>query len=443
MRILRGIQEAKIFVAGRGNLLSQEIPPQLAQEVARRSRELFGQPYTVPEVAARILQEVKRGGDAVLKDITLKIDGIRLEELEAPKAAMAKAAAELPDELRAALTLSAQRVSAFAKASLPKSWHDPATGLGERIVPLDRVGLYAPGGNAPYPSTVIMGVCVAKAAGVREVIVCTPARDGVNASPVVLAAAHIAGADRVFRIGGAQAIAAMAYGTESVPRVDKICGPGNIFVAMAKQQLFGQVGIDGVFGPTETVVVADDSADPVLCAADLLGQAEHDNLATPVLVTTSERVLRETEREVERQLPALLKKDIAAAALNGQGALILVANLEEAIEVGNLIAPEHLCLNVQDPWRWADLVRNAGGLFLGAHSAEVMGDYIAGPSHTLPTHGTARFASYLGSDQFIKRIPLVALSPEDSRRMAPAAAIIGHAEGFTGHAKSAELRAKG
>ncbi len=443
MRIIRGLAEAKAFVAARGNLLTQDVPEHLAQAVARTSQELFGVPYTVPQVVARILQEVQRGGDAVLKDLMLKIDGIRLEELEVPKSAMAQAADALPKDLRAALELSAQRVSAFARASLPKSWHDAATGLGERIVPLDRVGAYAPGGNAPYPSTVIMTACVAKAAGVREVIVCTPARDGVNASPVVLGAAHIAGADRVFRIGGAQGIAAMAYGTESVPRVDKICGPGNIFVAMAKQQLFGQVGIDGVFGPTETVVIADDAADPVLCAADLLGQAEHDNLATPVLVTTSEAVLRATEREVERQLPALLKKDIAATALNGQGALILVSSLDEAMEAANLIAPEHMCLNVRDPWRWAEKVRNAGGLFLGAHSAEVMGDYIAGPSHTLPTHGTARFASYLGADQFVKRIPVVALSPEDARRLAPAAAIIGHAEGFTGHAHSAELRAKG
>ncbi|MBI4197601.1 MAG: histidinol dehydrogenase, partial [Chloroflexi bacterium] len=399
-------------------------------------------PYTVPEVVARILREVRQGGDAALRDLTLKIDGVRLDEMEVPKAALVKASEGLARELRSALELSAQRVTSFARASMSKSWYDPATGLGERIVPLDRVGAYAPGGNAPYPSTVIMTVCVAKAAGVREVIVCTPARDGVNPSPVVLGAAHIAGADRVFRLGGAQGIAAMAYGTESVPRVDKICGPGNIFVAMAKQQLFGQVGIDGVFGPTETLVVADDSADPATCAADLLGQAEHDALATPILVTTSERLLRQVEREVEAQLPGLAKKDIAATALAGQGALLLVDTLEEALEVGNLVAPEHLCLNVRDPWRWAPLVRNAGGLFLGAHSAEVMGDYVAGPSHTLPTHGTARFASYLGAEQFIKRIPVVALSPEDALALAPTAATIAYAEGFTGHARAAERRLK-
>ncbi|MBI4311632.1 MAG: histidinol dehydrogenase [Chloroflexi bacterium] len=442
MRIIRGLAEAKAFVAGRGNLLSQEVPPHLVQEVARRSQAIFGHPYTVPEVVARILEEVRTGGDAALKDLTLRIDGIRMETLETPKEALPKAAEALPKDLRDALELSARRVTSFARASLPKSWHDPSTGLGERVVPLDRVGVYAPGGNAPYPSTVVMSVCVARAAGVREVIVCTPARDGVNPSPVVLAAAHIAGADRVFALGGAQGIAALAYGTESVPRVDKICGPGNIFVAMAKQQLFGQVGIDGVFGPTETVVVADDSADPVVVAADLLGQAEHDTLATPILLTTSDALLRRVETEVERQLPALAKKDIALAALNGQGALILLPTLEDAIEVSNLIAPEHVCLNVRDPWRWAERVRHAGALFVGAYSGEALGDYVAGPSHTLPTHGTARFASYLGADQFVKRFPVIALNAEDARRLAPIAAAIGYAEGFTAHAKSAELRAQ-
>ncbi|MBI4338707.1 MAG: histidinol dehydrogenase [Chloroflexi bacterium] len=436
------MQQAREFVAGRGNLLSQEIPMPLAQEVARRSQEIFGQPYTIHEVVSRILQEVRRGGDAVLKELTLRIDGIALTELEVPPSAMEDALEGLPRELRSALEMAAERVTQFAVASAPRSWHDAETGLGEMVVPLERVGVYSPGGTAAYPSTVIMTVCVARAAGVKEVILCTPARDGLNASPVALAAAHIAGADQVFRIGGAQAIAAMAYGTESVPRVDKICGPGNLFVSLAKQQLFGQVGIDGVFGPTETVVVADGAANAALCAADLLGQAEHDILATPVLITTSEVLLKRVEQELASQLEGLSRRDIAAAALNGQGALVLMDTLEEAIEVGNLIAPEHLCLNVNDPWRWVSLVRNAGGLFLGASSAEVMGDYVAGPSHTLPTHGTARFASYLGVDQFIKRIPVVALSPEAARQLASAAATIAYAEGFTGHARAAELRAR-
>ena len=442
MRVLRGIEEAREFVAGRASIASQEVPEELAQEVARRSQAIWGQPFTIHEAVRRVIEEVRKGGDAALKDLTERIDGIRFADLEVPKKALAQAADSIPTELRSALELSARRVAQFAEASLPKTWHDSNTGLGELIVPLERVGVYAPGGTAAYPSTVIMSAVTARTAGVQEVIVCSPAHDGVNASAVVLAAAHIAGVDRVFRIGGAQAIAAMAFGTESVPKVDKICGPGNIFVALAKQQLFGQVGIDGVFGPTETVVIADDSADPRLCAADLLAQAEHDPLASAVLVTPSESLVSRVGEELVKQLMTLERRDIALASLNNHGAMILVKDMAEALEMSNLIAPEHLCLMVKQPRRWVKRVRHAGGLFLGEHSAEVMGDYVAGPSHTIPTHGTARFASYLGVDQFIKRIPVIALKKDVARRLAPTAAIIARAEGFTGHARAADLRAE-
>ncbi|MCL0044051.1 histidinol dehydrogenase [Dehalococcoidia bacterium] len=392
------------------------------------------------EVVSHVLQQVRDYGDTAVRELTWRIEGVALDMMEVAKADIALAFENIPKELRDALELAANRVDQFAKASLVKTWHHQDSGLGELIVPLERVGLYVPGGTAAYPSTVIMAAVVARAAGVQEVILCSPTREDTNPDIAVLAAAHIAQVDRIFRIGGAQAIAAMAYGTESVPKVDKVCGPGNIFVTMAKQSLFGYVGIDGIYGPTETVVVADDSADFRLCAADLLAQAEHDVMASAVLVTPSETLLQQVGNEIVIQVQTLERRDIALSALNNRGAMILTDGVEEAIEVANLIAPEHLCLNIRDPWRWVDKVRHAGGLFLGAYSAEVMGDYVAGPSHSLPTHGTARFASYLGVDQFVKRIPVVALQEEVVMKLSPAAVVIANAEGFGGHARAAQLR---
>jgi len=436
VKVLRGLQEVKDFIARRPVPGTEEAQ----EEVARRVEAVFGQGMTPQSAVSHILREVRDRGDAAVRDLTRRIEGVELEELEVAKADLLQAADGLPQNLRGALELAAGRVSDFAEASLPKTWHDHNTGLGELVVPVDRVGVYVPGGTAAYPSTVIMTAVIARTAGVREVLICTPARDGINPDATILAAAHIAQVDRVFRIGGAQAIAAMAYGTESVPQVDKVCGPGNIFVTLAKQQVFGQVGIDGLFGPTETVVLADDSADPRLCAADLLAQAEHDPMASPVFITPSESLIERVGEEVTRQLHDLERRDIASASLNGQGAMILVGDMEEALQVVNLFAPEHLSLMVRDPWRWVDRVRHAGCLFLGDHSPEVMGDYVAGPSHAIPTQGTARFASYLGVDQFIKRIPVVALEADLVRRLAPTAAIIARAEGFTGHARAAEMR---
>ena len=440
MRTIRGLEAARDFAVGRRTSID-DIPEDLAQEVARRSLQIFGEPLTVRETVSRVIEEVRTGGDKAVRDLTRRIDGVTFSELEVPASALDRALESVPHELRAALELAAGRVADFANASLPVTWHDSETGLGEMIVPLERVGIYAPGGTAAYPSTVIMTGVVARTAGVKELVLCTPAMDGTNPNETVMAAARIAGIDRVFLIGGAQGIAAMAFGTESVPRVDKICGPGSIFVTMAKQQLFGQVGIDGIYGPTETVVIADDDADPRLCAADLLAQAEHDVIASPVLVTTSETLLRQVGDELARQIETLDRRDIAQSSLDGQGAMILVESVEEALEVANLIAPEHLCLMVREPRRWLGNVRNAGAVFVGEHSAEVMGDYVAGPNHTLPTHSSARYASYLGVDQFVKRVPVVALDEATVRRLAPAAAAIARAEGFTGHAAAADLRA--
>lgn len=436
MRVFRDTEEAKKFLGGHADL---EVVP---QAVTQRIEAIFGRIMTPQEVVSNILARVRSEGDSAIKELTQQIDGIELQDLEVSQTTLSDAFSSLPRGLEEALNIAAKRVTEFANVSVPKTWFDEMTGLGEKIVPLDRVGIYAPGGTAAYPSTVIMAVSIAKAVGVREVVLCTPARDGVNPNPSVLAAAQIAGVDRVFRIGGAQAVGAMAYGTQTLPKVDKICGPGNIFVTIAKQQLYGQVGIDGIFGPTETVVVADESADPVLCAADLLGQAEHDVMAAPIFITVSPALLDQVSEQIRVQVDRLERREIAVAALEGQGALILVESMTDAIDLANFVAPEHLCINTQKPWKLVPLIRNAGGVFLGEFSSEVMGDYVAGPSHTLPTHGTARFASYLGADQFVKRIPIVALSKDDAVRLAPIAATIAHAEGFTGHAKAAELRSR-
>ena len=437
MRYLQGLEEARRFVQGRGDFAtSAEIP----QEVAQRIRAIVGRAMSPAELVAHIIQEVRLRGDEAVRDLSSRIDGVKLEALEVSQADLLAAREAAPGELMTALKFAAQRVREFAVAALPKSWHDSDTGLGEMVVPIERVGLYVPGGTAAYPSSVIMTAVTARAAGVQDLLMSTPPRKDGGVSPAIAAAAHIAGVDRVFSIGGAQAIAAMAFGTASVPQVDKVCGPGNIFVTLAKQQLYGQVGIDGLYGPTETVAVADDSTDPRLCAADLLAQAEHDLLATPILVTTSERLSRRVDEEMQRQSQSLERREIVTASLEGQGTTILVRDMEEAIEVANLIAPEHLCLMVQEPWKWLDRVRNAGTVFVGEGTPEATGDYVAGPSHTIPTQGTARFSSYLGVDQFLKKVPVVALAPDVVQRLAPAATTIARAEGLTGHARAIELR---
>jgi histidinol dehydrogenase len=280
----------------------------------------------------------------------------------------------------------------------------------------------------------------ARVAGVNEVILCTPARPGEALNPAVLVAAEISGVDTVYQIGGVPAIGAMAYGTVSVPKVDKICGPGNVFVAYAKKLVQGQVDIDGVFGPTETVVIADESADPGFCAADLIGQAEHDPLATAILITDSQDLIDRVERELDEQLNIQLRGDLARQALERQGRIVLVESVAEAVELADRIAPEHMCLMVQDPWKWAGTVKHAGGLFLGEYSPEVMGDYVAGPSHVMPTGGTARFSSALSVHQFLRTMPVVSLSADDFQKLGPAAIEIAKAEGLDGHATAVRMR---
>ena len=412
--------------------------PELSPAAARRTKDIFGGPLTATEAVRRVLDDVRARGDRAVRDYAQRIDGVELEDFEIPPDRWAEAMVSIPADLANALHLAAGRIRAYQEACMPTAWRDDEAGYGENLVPIQRVGLYVPGGTAEYPSTVLMSAIPAKVAGVPEVFVCTPAP-----SPATLAAAQIAGVDRVFEVGGAQAIGALAFGTETVPKVDKICGPGNLFVTIAKREVYGHVAIDGLYGPTETVVIADDSANPALAAADLLAQAEHDEMASPVLITTNRQTAERVASEVEHQLAGMERQAVASAAMAGQGVAVVVQNVAQAIELANAFAPEHLCLLVRDPDAHIGDVRNAGGLFVGEHSPEAIGDYVAGPSHVMPTAGTARYASSLGVHDFLKRMPVIRLSEDVLRRLGPAAAAIGRAEGLAGHARAIEMRLEG
>ncbi len=434
MRIVRGIEAALAELTRAPGYEDPQLPPAAAE----RTAAIFGKPLTATQAVGQIVDDVRSRGDSAVRDYARRIDGAELDAIEIPRSAWTAAASEIGEELRGALETAAGRIRAYHEAAMPADWSDAEAGYGLRSVAIERVGLYAPGGTAAYPSAVLMSAIPAKTAGVAEIALCTP-----DPSAATLAAAHIAGVDRLFGIGGAQAIAAMAFGTESVPRVDKICGPGNVFVSIAKRMVYGHVDIDGLYGPTETVVVADDTADPVIVAADLLAQAEHDELASPVLVATSEAVANAVSSEIERQLGRLEREAIARASVEGQGVAVVVDSVEQAVQVANAFAPEHLCLLVNEPERYVGQVRNAGGIFVGETSPEVMGDYVAGPSHVMPTGGTARFASSLGVHTFLKHVPVLRLPAGALKEIGPAAAAIARAEGLTAHAKAAELRLEG
>jgi histidinol dehydrogenase len=346
-----------------------------------------------------------------------------------------------------ALEQAADRIETFHRRQPLSSWFTNELGgtLGQIIRPIQRVGLYVPGGTAPLPSSVLMSAVPARVAGVREIVVVTPpnralADRRVPVDPVILAACAISGVDEVYLLGGAQAIGALAYGSESLRPVDKIFGPGNLFVTLAKRQVYGVVGIDGLAGPTETVVIADDSANPAWVAADLLAQAEHDFLASAILLTPSQALIEKVQIEVARQLEQRGRADVIAASLEHRGGAVLTADLNEAVELANAYAPEHLGLSVRDPWNWVETVKNAGGVFLGEHSFEVLGDYLAGPSHVMPTGGSARFASPLNVWDFVKIVSLVALDQGTAEKIGPLAAAIAQAECLDGHANAALAR---
>ena len=416
-----------------------EVTPTLAASIQR----VFGRPLTPDQAVAQVLDDVRVRGDSAVREWTQRIDGTPLDDFRVPGDRLAAAYKTLPADLRQALQVSIDRVRMFHQKQPNQSWVEwsPDGGaLGQIVRPLERVGVYTPGGTAPYPSTLIMCVVPAQVAGVAEIVVATPpGRDGQPA-PIILAAAHACGVSTLYGIGGAQAVAALAHGTDSIPRVDKIVGPGNIFVVLAKRQVYGLVDVDGLPGPTETLVIADGEADPTLVAADLLAQAEHDVLASAILLTPSQALAEAVQAEMAHQVESLERNEVIVASLQGQGGIVVCANLDEAIELANLYAPEHLCLHVADPWSLVGKVRNAGGIFLGAASYEALGDYVAGPSHVMPTMGTARFASPLNVRDFTKVISLFGLSEEEAQGIGPAARSLAQAEGLTAHAAAVERR---
>ncbi|MBN1311957.1 MAG: histidinol dehydrogenase [Anaerolineae bacterium] len=407
-----------------------------------RAEAIFGEALTPPQAVARIIADVRERGDDALREWTGRLDGVALDELAATPEEIEAAVAETSDEDMAALRLSAERIEAFHKRQPIIPWMQPSDEgmLGQLVLPIERVGVYVPGGTAPLPSTLLMCAIPAQVAGVKDIIATTPPGPDGAIPSIVLAAAHVAGIDKVYKLGGAQAIAALAYGTASVPRVDKIVGPGNLFVTLAKQQVYGAVGIDGLLGPTETVVIADEDADPALVAADLLAQAEHDVLASAILVTPSRPLAEQVAMQIGRQLEELSRSGFAAESLAGRGGAVITGSLEEAFEVANTYAPEHLQLSVREPSAWLGKVRNAGAVFLGEYSFEVLGDYVAGPSHSLPTSGTARFASGLNVSDFVKITPVIGLNADAAARLSTTADTIARAEGLTAHAAAARAR---
>ena len=413
------------------------------RRIEQRAEEV---PPQIEETVKAIIADVRERGDAVLYELTAKFDKLELDadSLEVTEAEIDAAMAQVSAESLAALQLAAKRIADYHAKQKQETWisTDEADVLvGQMVRPLDRVGIYVPGGKATYPSSVLMNAVPAKVAGVEEVVMVVPMPNG-EVNPHVLAAAKISGVDRIFKIGGAQAVAALAYGTESVPRVDKITGPGNIFVATAKQLVFGQVDIDMIAGPSEILVINDGSGNAAHIAADLLSQAEHDELASSVLVTSSEQMANAVQAEVEKQLAELSREGIARKSIDDFGAIILAQDLDEAIAFSNRIAPEHLELAVDNPFEILPQIKHAGAVFMGHHTPEAAGDYLAGPNHTLPTGGTARFFSPLSLDDFVKKSSIVSFSPAGLQRLGNEIVHIAELEGLEAHAKSVSIRMK-
>ena len=401
----------------------------------------------VSETVQQIISKIQSNGDAALIEFTSKFDRLDVADasaLEITKEELQKALAEINPAEREALEKSQQRIKQYAEHQKLQSWQfndDQGSLLGQKITPLDRVGIYVPGGTAAYPSSVLMNAVPAKVAGVSEIIMVAPTPDG-KINSTVLAAAAIAGVDRVFKIGGAQAVAALAYGTETIPAVDKIVGPGNIYVATAKRMVFGKVGIDMVAGPSEVLVICDDSANPEWVAMDLFSQAEHDVLARATLISTSSEMLTKVESAMNVLLPKLERADIIRQSIETYGSMVQVESLQQAADISNQMAPEHLELSVADPENLLVHIKHAGAVFMGHHTPEVFGDYCAGPNHVLPTSATARFSSPLGVYDFQKRMTILNCSDNGASSLSKIASTLAHSEGLTAHAKSAEFRGK-
>lgn len=406
---------------------------------------IFGERIPPSEAVRRILKDVRNQGDSALRQWAERLDGSAPAAFRVQPDELSAAFASIPSEQQDALKAMTERIDSFHQRQPMTSWitNDLGGTLGQWIKPIRRVGLYVPGGTAPLPSSVLMTAIPARVAGVDQtVIVSPPQRDSGKIAPIILAAAAVAGVSEVYTLGGAQAIAAMAYGTESIPAVDKIFGPGNLFVTLAKQQVFGTVGIDGLAGPTETMIIADANARPSWVAADLLAQAEHDLLASAILLTPSRNLAEQVQVEIARQIEERSRAEIIATSLQNRGGAVITHDLWEAAELANRYAPEHLCLAVKDPWALSERITAAGGVFMGEHSFEVLGDYVAGPSHVMPTGGSARYASPLNVWDFVHIVSLVALDQETARRISQPAAVIALAENLDAHANAAGFRLK-
>ncbi len=397
----------------------------------------------VTDIVSEIIANVRKNGDKALFEYCEKFDKAKLTALQVTKEEIDEAVAAVDPDFLRILRTAADNIRKFHSRQVRNSFiinDEDGILMGQKIIPVDRAGLYVPGGTAAYPSTVLMDSIPAKIAGVRELVMVTPPNAQGKVNPVILAAASVAGVDRIFKVGGAQAIAALAYGTESIPRVDKIVGPGNAFVAEAKRQVFGQVSIDMIAGPSEILIIADGKSNPRHLAADLLSQAEHDKLASAVLVTDSEALALAVQAELEIQIPTLERSDIARASIDNNGKIIVAEDLKTVIEISNEIAPEHLELCVDNPFDYLDSIRHAGSIFMGRNCPEALGDYYAGPNHTLPTSGMARFSSPLSVDDFIKKTQYTYYTRDALARVAKDVAKFATAEGLTAHAKSAVIR---
>ena len=441
MRIVHGADEGRRTLLRRQPLGETDLPASIREKNAT----IFGADLPVEQQVRRILDDVRREGDAAVARYTAAFTGIAYGAPEVTRAEIDGSYSAVEPELVEALQEAAAHIRSYhelQREHSSRSFSD--RGVGMQVRAIERVGMYVPTSpGAVYPSSVLMTAIPAKVAGVRELIMISPpGRDGAMA-PLKLVAADIAGVDRVFKAGGAEGIGALAYGTETVPRVDKIVGPGNIFVTIAKREVFGSVGIDALYGPSETIVIADETANPMFAAADLLAQAEHDELATPILITTSEAIAAAIGDEVERQLKLLDREAIARSSFDARGGAVIVGSVEEAVALGSEYAPEHMCLLVRNAAEIAKTVQNAGGIFVGDDAPESLGDYTAGPSHVMPTSGAARYASPLGVHDFLKITSVVAVDAARLREAGPAAAKIARAEGFTAHARSIELRLDG
>ena len=414
----------------------------LVEALLSRSQLEYGD---VQEKVNAILSDIRKNGDKALLEYTKKFDkaDINAENILLTKAEIKEAYAQVDKELIEVIEKSAARIADFHQKQKINSWLEPAENgemLGQLIRPLARVGVYVPGGKAAYPSSVLMNIVPAKVAGVKEIVMTTPPNAEGKVNPTTIVAADIAGVDKIYKVGGAQAIAALAYGTESVPRVDKIVGPGNIFVALAKRSVYGYVNIDSVAGPSEILILADDSANPVYVAADLLSQAEHDELASAVLVTTSKELAEKVRAEVEKQTAVLERKDIINKSIDNYGAIIVAENTDIACELCNSIAPEHMEVCTREPFALLPKIRNAGAIFLGHYTPEPLGDYMAGPNHVLPTGGTARFFSPLSIDDYIKKSSIISFSKDALGALGEDVIKFANAEGLTAHANSVRVR---